>query len=626
MPTLDFKGKSFVYAHHLSVPFRELIVDPAKSLPAKGQKPSLDDNLIIHGDNLHALKALLPVYAGNVDCIYIDPPYNTGNEGWCYNDNVHSPLIREWVKESANPVDREDLERHDKWCCMMWPRLKLLQELLADHGAIFVSIDDNEAPHLRGLMDEAFGEDNFVASFAIKANPRGRQSDEYVATLHEYIVCYSKRPDDLRLNGLPLTPEDIEDFDQSDTDGARWRELGLRQRGAASLREDREEMFFPLFVNPDDCSVTLKEDAKHTAKVIPRKSDGREGRWMWGAEKVAEELARVYARKISRRGEFDIFIKDYLDRANGQRTMKPKSMWLARDVNTEAGGKLLKRIMGKKAFDYPKPLGLLSRILQIATDKNSIVLDSFAGSGTTAQAVLTLNRLDGGNRRFILVEMEHYADEVTAERIRRVIKGYNSAGVQREELHREPLTWTKLKRARELIEKAESFEMFEKSRFDRITKAVEAGDLVVTGERKVTEKVEGLGGSFTFATLGPEMSLDKLLADGLPTFDALAKYVFYTATASRLTELPKNRDAELGYIGENDLYRVHLLYRPDKKWLQSNEAALTERIVDKLLAANKGKKKLLVFAAAKFMGQRELSRAGVDFCQLPYAIHRIQGN
>ena len=162
MPSLDFKGKQFVYTHHLTVPFRELVVDAKKSLPAKG-KPSMDDNLIIHGDNLHALKALLPRYAGKVKCIYIDPPYNTGNEGWCYNDNVRSPLMKEWV-ERGNPVEREDMERHDKWLSMMWPRLSLLRELLSDDGAIFISIDDNEQHHLRDLMDEIFGADNFVAN------------------------------------------------------------------------------------------------------------------------------------------------------------------------------------------------------------------------------------------------------------------------------------------------------------------------------------------------------------------------------------------------------------------------------------------------------------------------------
>ena len=153
MPTLDFKGKQHIYAHHLTVPYRPLVPDAARSLNAA----DVDDNLIIHGDNLHALKALLPRYAGKVKCIYIDPPYNTGNEGWVYNDNVNSPLMKEWFKHQS-PVDGEDLERHDKWLCMMWPRLHLLKELLSDDGVIFVSIDDNEQHHLRMLMDEIFGE------------------------------------------------------------------------------------------------------------------------------------------------------------------------------------------------------------------------------------------------------------------------------------------------------------------------------------------------------------------------------------------------------------------------------------------------------------------------------------
>src|SRR5690242_10228586 len=160
MPTLEFKGKPFVYSHHLSVPFRELIVDSKKSYPG-GRQASLDDNLIVHGDNLEALKALLPRYAGKVDVIYIDPPYNTGNEQWAYNDNVNSPLMKEWL---GKVVDRDDLQRHDKWCCMMWPRVQLLKELLADTGVIMVSIDDNEIHHLRMVLDEIFGEASYIAT------------------------------------------------------------------------------------------------------------------------------------------------------------------------------------------------------------------------------------------------------------------------------------------------------------------------------------------------------------------------------------------------------------------------------------------------------------------------------
>ena len=161
MPTLDFKGKQFIYSHHLTVPFRTLEIDGDKSLTEENP-PSLDDNLIVHGDNLHALKALLPMYAGKIKCIYIDPPYNTGNENWVYNDNVNNPLMQAWF-EKHSPIDVEDLERHDKSLCMMWPRLHLLRELLAEDGIIFISIDDNEQHRLRMLMDEVFGEENFVA-------------------------------------------------------------------------------------------------------------------------------------------------------------------------------------------------------------------------------------------------------------------------------------------------------------------------------------------------------------------------------------------------------------------------------------------------------------------------------
>ncbi len=187
MPTLDFKGKQHIYAHHLTVPYRPLIPDAGRSVNAA----DADGNLIIHGDNLKALKALLPRYAGRVKCIYIDPPYNTGNEGWVYNDKVNSPLMRQWLKDNG-PVDNEDLERHDKWLCMMWPRLQLLRELLSDDGVIFVSIDDNEQHHLRMLMDEIFGEKNFIAQIIAQTNPRGRSLRQDVAQTHEYILMYAK--------------------------------------------------------------------------------------------------------------------------------------------------------------------------------------------------------------------------------------------------------------------------------------------------------------------------------------------------------------------------------------------------------------------------------------------------
>ena len=242
MPTLDFKGKQFVYSHHHTVPFRELVVDEKKSLP-KGGKANLDDNLIIHGDNLHALKALMPRYAGKVKCIYIDPPYNTGNEGWVYNDNVNSPLMKQWFDEknpeNNKPVDKEDMERHDKWLCMMYPRLKLLHELLADDGVIFVSIDDNEAHHLRMLMDEVFGEQGArtTAIWQKSNKPLNRSGDGFSSNT-EYVLIYCKSGDSLKLNYDPISEEHLKSYKNPDNDPrGKWIQtpLFLRTRPKSFL-------------------------------------------------------------------------------------------------------------------------------------------------------------------------------------------------------------------------------------------------------------------------------------------------------------------------------------------------------------------------------------------------------
>jgi adenine-specific DNA-methyltransferase len=557
MAQLQFKGKSFVQNLHLLVKYHQLVPAKSKSLT---QKVSLQDNLIIHGDNLKALKAILPLYAGKVKCIYIDPPYNTGNENWAYNDNVNSPMMQEWL---GKVVDREDLTRHDKWLCMMTPRLKLLRELMSEDGVIFISIDDNEHSHLCCLMDQIFGEDNFVASIAIKANPRGRQSDLNIATLHEYCLCYSKTIGRLELGGLPLSPEALEEFNQEDPDGKKWRELGLRQRGAASLREERPDMYFPLYVDPNNGKVITKPTSKYAIEVLPKKSDGRDGRWMWSLKKVEEEIKRIYGRRVGQQNKYDIFIKDYLDRNGEQRTAKPRSMWLDGEVNTEAGGRLLKFILGKKTIEYPKPIGLLKRIIRISSDLDSIVLDSFAGSGTTAHAVLALNKEDGGNRRFILVECEDYADSITAERVRRVIKGIPSA-------------------------KDESLK-------------------------------DGLGGTFSYFELGKPIEMDSIL-DGknLPSYDELARYVFYTATGEEFVEKAVNRKRH--YIGESRNFEVFLFYEPDLEKLKN--MAFTLEMAEKL-GPLKSDKRRLVFAPTKYLDQEYLESYKIDFAQLPFEIYKL---
>jgi len=344
--------------------------------------------------------------------------------------------------------------------------------------------------------------------------------------------------------------------------------------------------------------------------------------WRWSWDTIQRKIKS--GEVIFSEDETRIIRKIYLNTVEGRAA---ESVWFGKEVGTTRdAAEELKAIFGSAALETPKPVDLVKKVISLSTDEEDLVLDSFAGSAPTAQAVLEMNNETGGNRKFILVECEDYADTLTAERVRRVIQGYAFEGTQREELLRESLTWTKLKKAAQLVAKAESAETFHANLYDNITKTVKDGELVVTGEKKVTEKTEGLGGSFTFVTLGPEMSLDKLLADGLPTFAALAKYVFFTATGRTLTEVPKQNGGALGFLGETDLYRVHLHYKQDRDWLRSNAAALTEPMIGAMVAANARKKKLLVFAAAKFMGQRELSKWAVDFCQLPYAIHRLLGD
>ncbi|TVL08770.1 DNA methylase [Shewanella algae] len=604
MPTLDFKGKQFVYSHHLSVPFRELKVVAEKSLPQEGKAASLDDNLIIHGDNLEALKALLPTHAGKVDCIFIDPPYNTGNEGWCYNDNVRSPLMQEWLKKSANPVDKEDLERHDKWLCMMWPRLTLLRELLSESGLIFITLDDNENHRFRALMDEIFGDDNFVANVAWqkRTSPDARKN---LSPAHDTLFIYAKdiEKGKLSLNKVPLSAGRTESYRNPDNDPrGDWASVDITgQMGHAT-----KDQFYTI-VSPSGIEMTPP--------------DGR----CWAmAEDTFKKLNSENRIWFGESGANRPRLKKFLSESEGTTVW---SWWSYSECGSnEQASQLLAAIMQRAVpFDNPKPTKLLTRILELATDKNSIVLDSFAGSGTTAHAVLEANKKDNGNRKFILVECENYADTLTAERVRRVINGYPFKGNQKQELLSEKITWSVFeKKHAELLEKIAKVEAKHSKDFDKIKKELKDGVLTVTGERKVDEFAPGIGGSFTYCTLGEPIQIESLLTgDAMPSFDALARYVFYTATGQSLETVAK-ASAD-GFIGETDLFRIHLFYRPDSEWLRSNEAALNADKVEVIAKNNATKKRTIVFAVAKFMSQKDLTEKRIEFCQLPYAIHRIMG-
>ena len=392
MPVLEWIGKEKVVNHADEVPFH--VLERSYSYGAEDSH-----NKIIHGDNLVALKALLPEYEGRVKCIYIDPPYNTGNEGWVYNDRVNDPRIVKWLGEVVGK-EGEDLSRHDKWLCMMYPRLQMLQRLLAEDGAIFISIDDNEQANLKLICDEIFGSSHFLAQIVWqkRTSPDARKR---MSTGHEYILAYVKDIDNIErcIKLIDLDISDTSKYKNPDNDPkGPWVSVDFTAQGFRPNQMYKIETPSGSVITPPEgrCWKNLKEVFDQLNK---------EGRLWFGSD----------GNGVPRQ-------KNYLSDKQGKTSW---TWWNNEEVgHTQEATQELAVILQKKVFDYPKPERLVHRIIQMATDKDSIILDSFAGSGTTAHAVLNLNKADGGNRKFILVEMMDYAESITAERVKRVIDGY----------------------------------------------------------------------------------------------------------------------------------------------------------------------------------------------------------
>lgn len=384
--------------------------------PEESKNWDTTENLYIEGDNLEVLKLLQEAYLGKVKMIYIDPPYNTGNDFIYADDFMRS---QEEENEQMGMYDEDDNRLfkntdtngrfHSDWCSMMYSRLMLARNLLSDDGIIMVSIDNNESHNLRKICEDVFGASNFVSEIIIQNNPRGRQSDRFIATAHEYLLCFCKNSSMCVINGMPLSEEQKKEYCYSDENGL-YRLLGLRQRGVASLREDRPDMFFPIFVNPDTLEISLIPHDNWN-EVIPKKSDGRDGRWMWGKEKCKTDSSRLVARLIGRRGEYDIFVKDYLERDGNARTRKFKSIWDDKSLNNQVGTQEVKALLSGDMMSFPKSRAFIQMICQMGSESNSIIMDFFSGSATTAHAVMQLNAEDGGHRKFIMVQLPEPCDE-----------------------------------------------------------------------------------------------------------------------------------------------------------------------------------------------------------------------
>jgi adenine-specific DNA-methyltransferase len=414
MPTLTWVGKDKVVNHHHDVPFRVLRHESHFEAP-EGTPVNSAGNRIIHGDNLEALKSLLPEFEGKVNCIYIDPPYNTGNEGWVYNDAVNDPKIKKWLGQVVGK-EGEDLSRHDKWLCMMYPRLKLLHRLLSDNGVIFVSIDDLEIQNLRPIMDEIFGINNRIEQFIWKKSYGGGAKERYAVTVHEYILMYAKKKENIDELSLPPDPgAEARYYKYKDENFASRGPYRIKPLEATKSMDRRENLVYPI-------------PAPDGTEIWPKRQ------WWWAKERAhsALENGELYFSK-SKSDNWSISYKQYLrDKEGSERRSKPFS--IIDGIYTQNGSAALREIYfdhEHQVFQFPKPPQLIERLISMLNlDHDAIILDSFAGSGTTAQAALTINTQNKSNYRFILIEMMDYAETITAERVRRVMSGYGDDSKQ----------------------------------------------------------------------------------------------------------------------------------------------------------------------------------------------------
>jgi adenine-specific DNA-methyltransferase len=377
-------------------------------------------NLFIEGDNLDALKLLQETYLGRVKLIYVDAPYNTGHE-FIYADNFktnqddylrHSNQRDEdGVRMVANPESTGRF--HSKWLSMMYPRLKLCRNLLQDNGVIFLSIDDHELKNLMHLCDEVFGRANFLGCIPVVNNLKGRQT-RFQAQIHEYLLAYQKSA--FTCLGVEMSKEKQLEFDKVEDDGRRYKWDDLRKRGGEDRRIDREDMFFPIFVDPNNGRVATNIDENHSVAVRPIKSDGEDGRWRWGKERVEDEIGSIRGRPLAGGEGWKIEYKNYLDSDDGEKRSKAKSVWQGSQFSTDAATRTLNQLIkGINAKELaPKPVDQIKQIIELATDKDDIILDIFGGSGTTGHAVIELNAKLGSSRRFIILQIAEPCPEKTS--------------------------------------------------------------------------------------------------------------------------------------------------------------------------------------------------------------------
>jgi adenine-specific DNA-methyltransferase len=565
MPILNWIGKDAVVNHDKDVPFRLLKKNKSKSVGDS-------ENLIIEGDNLEALKALLPHYQNKIKCIYIDPPYNTGNEKWKYNDNVNSPKIKKWLGKVVGKQE-EDLSRHDKWLCMMYPRLKLLRELLSDDGVIFVSIDDDEHTNLDIIIKEIFGEENFIANIVWQKVYSPKNQSKRISVDHEYVISYAKNIDTADFNLLPRTEKMNKAYKNPDNDPrGNWKP------GDLIANEERTEGHYEI---------------KSPSGKIFNSPPGKH----WGvSEKIMHEMIKDNRVWFGKKGDAIPSSKQFLNEV--QQGRKASTLFLYQEAgHTDEAKKELLTFFNQsdELFPTTKPTRLIKQILRLSTTKNDIILDSFAGSGTTGQAVLELNKEDGGNRKFILVELEpEICKNITAQRVKQVIEGYSYKNTNSVTLYQKKISIKDLKNMNIIFQEIDDIKRSEEKNFEKIDLTFNNRTITLFGENTSSEKRRGVGGGFQYAVLDKKLFNSDGRINEDCTFDELATYIYFIETKTILdkkkvdkTLIGTYNDTEYHLIfkgiGKNNLDRKFLvsLDRQKNKVIYADKCALDDSFIEK---------------------------------------------
>jgi len=455
-----------------------LTEDKKREIKTDENKPT---NILIEGDNYHSLSVLNYTHAKSIDVIYIDPPYNTGARNWKYNNDF---------------VDNEDAYRHSKFINFLNNRFKLAQKLLSDKGIIICAIDDYEIQNVRHLMDSLFGEENRLSSIVVVHNPRGRNDDKYFATMHEYMLVYAKNKKNIKIKHFALTDQEINKYDKKDNISF-YNETSFIRTGNNSKRHERKNLFYPIYYNVELNELALIPH-KASIELLPINEAGEEKTWRWGKDTfLKKKQTELLVRKVKDR--YRIFKKRRITNIEGT---KPKTIWHDSKYDASSNGiMLLQKILGReKNFPYPKSLYTVLDILKLTTDKDSVVLDYFAGSGTTGHAILELNRIDKGKRQFIICTNNEndICNDITYPRINNVINGYKFKGKEKELIFEKKITPTLIKNCDDFIQEIDKVVDENKSSFDKLEKNIDSNYFKIYGVRDVKDSVKGLGGNLKY--------------------------------------------------------------------------------------------------------------------------------